>query len=279
MPQPKKHITALSLGAGYGSVGLSLLLEREELPGFSKPDLAVFADTMSEPPHVYDTLEWIKGQVSWPIVTVSLGNLLDNTWKAIRREAIPDRGMKAEKGFMDIPLFGDGGGFTRRQCTTHYKIEPVKKAYYEFTGTRPPALTVTQYLGISTDEASRMKEAKEKFLTNVYPLVKHGVRRSDIVAMMEKDYPEAPIGRSACFFCPYHGMAEWKDIREKYPDLYAESVKMERALIAREGGPFYLYKGKYGLGLEASMARADMQGTMDFEPDQFTNECEGHCGV
>ena len=46
-----------------------------------------------------------------------------------------------------------------------------------------------------------------------------------------------------------------------------------------EKGPFYLYKKKYGLGLEDAMKNVDMQGILWPEADQFQNECEGHCGI
>ena len=55
---------------------------------------------------------------------------------------------------------------------------------------------------------------------------------------------------------------------------------MERAMQTCKNGPYYLYNGgRRGLGLEKAMAAADIQGELGWEPDQFNNECEGHCGV
>ena len=196
-----KELTAISLGAGYGSVGLSLLLERGDLPGYAKPDVAVFADTCAEPPHVYQTLDWLEGQVSWPIIRCSFGDLENNTWRQIRKEPVPERHQKV--GFMDIPAFGNTGGIIRRQCTYQYKIQPIKKVYREFAGVGPPTLRVIQYLGISIDEAGRMKDAREKYLVNTYPLVAHRVSRTDIVEMMRLDYPDAPVAVLVAIFAPF----------------------------------------------------------------------------
>ena len=76
-----------------------------------------------------------------------------------------------------------------------------------------------------------------------------------------------------------HSIAEWRDIRTKYPGIYSEALDLERALKEMKRGPFYLYKGKYGLGLQEAMRRADLQGELWPEADQFQNECEGHCGL
>ena len=278
--QERRDAIVLSLGAGWGSVGMSLMLEHGLLEGFEKPEVSVFADTQAEPPHVYETLDWLESRISWPIIRASLGNLKDITWKQIRREAVPERGHhETGRSVTDIPLFGSNGGMTKRQCTTAFKIDVIKREFRSWFGLNPPYLQVYQYLGISLDEAGRMKQAKEKYLHNVYPLIDCRVSRADIMAWMNQEYPAAPVGRSACYFCPFHSIQEWQEIRKRYPNLYEDACQIERAMIARDNGPFYLYNGRYGLGLEKAMAQADLQGTLEIEPDQFQNECEGLCGV
>ena len=68
-----KHVVVLSLGAGIHSTALAIMLERETLPGFAKPDWAIFADTMSESPHTYETLDWLQPLLSFPIIRTSWG--------------------------------------------------------------------------------------------------------------------------------------------------------------------------------------------------------------
>ena len=269
--------TALSLGAGLGSAGLCLMLEAGLMPGTPLPEVAIFADTMAEPSHVYDTLTWLQNRVSFPIVTVSCGDLRSDTWKQILGTGPTVKHTKST-GFVDIPVFSDRGPM-KRQCTDGYKISVIHRAYREYFETKLSALQIDQYIGISIDEVSRVKPSQVTYITNKYPLVDHRISRQDIFHFMENNFPGHPVRRSACFFCPYHSIAEWKEIRTLYPDLYQEAIDMERKLKEMPKGPFYLYKGKYGLGLESSMDQADKQGMLWHEGDQFTNECEGHCGV
>lgn len=272
----KIHVTALNLGLGWGSVGMALMIEAGHIQ-VRKPDLGVFADTQAEPPHVYETLEWLRPKLSYPILTPSVGDLWTDTWKQIRGTG-PTPNHPTTINYVDIPVFTDEGILTR-QCTSVYKIRVIKRAIRAFAEASPPRLAVRQYLGISLDEASRMNEASEDYITLEYPLIDARINRAAILAWMKEHYPEAPIRRSACFFCPFHSVAEWREIRQLYPGLYDEAVEMERALRQMKRGPFYLYKGRYGLGLETAMANADMQGMLWPELDQFENECMGHCGV
>ena len=112
----KRQIVALSLGGGVQSTTLALLLDRGLLPGYPWPDLAVFADTQWEPRAVYDHIEWLKTELSYPVVVATAGNLRQTTHQF--------RTHTGHTGFTDLPLFTDGG-IMKRQCTRHYKIVPM----------------------------------------------------------------------------------------------------------------------------------------------------------
>ena len=271
-----RRVISLSLGAGIQSVTLALLLEHGLLAGYEPPDLAVFADTQAEPPHVYQTLDWLESRVSFPIVRATLGDLRADTWRGIRGEGVPNVSRKPGSYVLDIPVFSIGGPSVR-QCTTNYKINVIKRAIRQWTGLTPPALSVLQYVGISRDEAQRMKPARERYITVTWPLALSGWTRTDCREFLKREYPDCPVGRSSCFFCPYHSMAEWAEIRSRYPELYDEAIAMEDALQQTPDGPWFLRQG----GLRKSMAQLDLQGRLelDTEPDHFGNECEGLCGV
>ena len=115
----KRHMVALSLGGGVQSTALALLLDRGLLPGYPQPDLAVFADTQWEPRAVYDNIEWLKTELSYPVVVATAGNLRQTTHRF--------RTHTGHTGFTDLPLFTDGG-IMKRQCTRHYKIVPIQRA-------------------------------------------------------------------------------------------------------------------------------------------------------
>jgi len=86
---------------------------------------------------------------------------------------------------------------------------------------------VESWIGISTDEASRMKPSREPWIINKYPLIEHNISREQCVEwMLAEGYPEPP--RSACIFCPYHSDEEWKRLRDKEPEEFQRAVEWER---------------------------------------------------
>ena len=106
----RTNVVALSLGGGVQSTVLALLLERGLLPGYPRPDLAVFADTQWEPRAVYDNIEWLTSQLSYPVIMATAGDLRQATHEL--------RTHTGNTGFTDLPLFTDGG-LMKRQCTRH----------------------------------------------------------------------------------------------------------------------------------------------------------------
>lgn len=254
--KPPVHLTILSAGLGIQSTAMALLLDRDLIPGVPKPDYAIFADTFSEPPHVYETLTWLQERISYPVVTCSFGNLAKNTWKAITGQPVPERGHH-KPGFIDMPVFSESG-LSRRQCTGVYKVAPIKKEIRRLAGAKPPALTCTQYLGFSTNEAKRAKPAKEAWITNRFPLLELGWNRSDCQNFLNEEYGPNPVRRSACFMCPFHNQADWSELKELYPNLYADAVAMDRQMQEHPRGPWNLRHG----GLERPLAAKQAQLTL-----------------
>ena len=56
-------VVMLSFGGGVQTAALALMLEAGDVPA-PRPDVAIFADTGAEPPHVYETLDWIRPMLS-----------------------------------------------------------------------------------------------------------------------------------------------------------------------------------------------------------------------
>ena len=67
-----KTLRVLSLGAGVQSTTLALMIEKGEIP---MVDAAIFADTGAEPQNVYDHLDWLEKQLSYPVYRVQWRNL------------------------------------------------------------------------------------------------------------------------------------------------------------------------------------------------------------
>ena len=127
--------TALSLGGGVQSSVLALLLSHADplltSRGYTRPDVAIFADTGWEPAYVYRHLDWLEEQLDYPLLRVSSGDIRSNL-----RQARTISGHR----FVDVPLFlvGKDGrkGMLRRQCTTHYKIRPIYRRVRKLAGGR-----------------------------------------------------------------------------------------------------------------------------------------------
>lgn len=277
----------LSLGAGTQSSVLALLLSRSDPRlverGYPKPDAAVFADTGWEPDYVYRHLEWLEGQLDYPLIRVSQGNLRTN---------IRQGRTVSGHSFIDVPFFTvneDGKkGMLRRQCTTHYKIKPIYRQIRERAGGQrgrrfPKNTHVEMWLGISLDEVGRMKSSREPWVKHRWPLVDIRMSRQDCIEWFTSEYPERHLPRSACVICPYRSDEHWLELKRSEPASYDEAVKFDRWLRSSRKNPVrallngrpYLHSSRRPLA--SVIAERETQGLED--NGHFIDECEGLCGV
>lgn len=272
-----KPYNVLSLGAGTQSTVMALMAE-QGYRGMPKPDIAIFADTGWEPQAVYDHLEWLKDQLSYEVVTVSAGNIKDDLLVG-----------KNPRGhsFMDIPAFltlPDGkGSVSKRQCTSDYKLDPIKAEVRRRLGLEkgkptPKNVQVRMWLGISVDEISRQKPSRDSWITNCWPLIERGYNRSQLYGWFQKRYPERELPRSACIGCPYHSDSEWKHLKENDRAAFDDAVFVDRALRelpqlrALSKGTAYLHRSRQPLG------EIDFSKAKDYKA-AMQEECEGLCGI
>ena len=174
----------ISLGAGVQSTALYLMAVEGELT--PKPDFAVFADTQSEPKHVYTHLKWLIDTFGHiiPIHTSTEGNLRD---RAVRG------------GFTPVPFWVERDGresLGRRQCTRQFKLEACKQEVRRELGLSKGERAAGKYsvecwVGISVDEATRAKPSRDSWITNRFPLLYDiPMRRGDCLQWMEeRGYP------------------------------------------------------------------------------------------
>jgi hypothetical protein len=138
----------------------------------------------------------------------------------------------------------------------------------------PPG-TVTVMLGISRDEAQRMKPARQRYLVNVYPLIDRRMTRMDCLRWLAAhDYPEPP--KSACLGCPYTSDARFRDMRDNRPAEWNDAVLADRALRVGDARGMraieFMHRSRVPLE-QADLSIDDRQGSL------FGEECEGMCGV
>lgn len=277
---------ALSLGAGVQSSVLALLLSQSnphlaEL-GYSKPDVAIFADTGWEPEYVYVHLAWLEKQLDYPLIRVSSGDIRANL-----RKGVTTSGHR----FVDVPLYlvDENGkkGMLRRQCTNHYKIKPIyKRIRREAGGQRgrpfPKDQHVEMWLGISLDEVGRMKPSRESWVSHRWPLVDLRMTRRDCAEWFESRYPERQLPRSACVICPYRSDKHWLELKQYEPDSFDEAVKFDLWLRNSKSNPVrellngrpYLHSARRPL---ATVIAEKEKAPSSLNP--FSEECDGLCGV
>lgn len=270
-----KHV--ISLGAGVQSSTMALMAAKGEITPM--PDLAIFADTQAEPESVYTWLDWLEKQLPFPVHRVTKGDLY--------KEALTIRTTEDGRKFarVNLPMHmqnedGSAGRITHRNCTIEYKIRPIEKALRHTCEIPRGAkdVLVSQWIGISLDEATRMKEAKASWIKNRWPLIELGMRRNDcIVWMRENGFPEPP--RSSCVFCPFHNNTEWRRLKNDEPLEFTKAVEFETLMqTARESDNFrsipFLHPSLKPLQL-VDLSTAEERGQLNL----FENECEGMCGV
>jgi hypothetical protein len=119
----------------------------------------------------------------------------------------------------------------RRQCTERFKIRIIKRYLRDRFSIRSGAgAQVVQWMGISLDEAHRMKPAQAGWYDIAYPLIDLGMRRTDCRRLLDQVGIDTP--RSACSFCPYHSDREWKHLKQDHPEDFADAVAFEKAVWA-----------------------------------------------
>ncbi len=272
-------IHIISLGAGVQSSTMALMAAHGEITPM--PTAAVFADTQAEPKSVYEWLSWLETQLPFPVHRVSKGSLTQASLHL--RYFKDDRTRQWAKSLIPAFILNKDGsrGIIGRQCTFDYKVQQLEKASRKIgeISRGQKTVGVMQWIGISLDEAHRMKPSRKAWALHRYPLVDARLRRHDCLRWMQaKGYPVPP--RSACIYCPFHSDAEWRRLRDKEPEEFNKAVQFEKDLQSVKARTDYQSGVPF---LHNSLVPLD---EVDFRTDEdhgqqvmFGNECEGMCGV
>lgn len=255
-------LRVVSLGAGVQST--ALLMKASEGYFGKVPDAAIFADTAWEPQSVYTHLDVLERMVGIPIYRVSAGN--------IRSDAL-----STEHNFASMPLYvKDNSGKKqqlRRQCTREYKVAPIRRQIRKLLGDvllNPGSCEL--WLGISLDEATRMKPSPVKYINHRYPLIEANLTRYACESI-NAEYGLAPV-KSACIGCPYTDNMRWQDMKRNDAESWQDAVDFDKSIRKLRGryGTAYLHRN--AVPLEEVKSEEDMG-----QLNMFDAECEGMCGV
>jgi len=253
-------IRVISLGAGVQSTTMALMAAHGELTPM--PDCAIFADTGWEPAAVYEHLDRLEAALPFPVYRVTAGNLRADV---LARSNTTGGRFAAVPWFMRMPNGDDAMG--RRQCTKEYKLRPIQREVVRQMGGRPKA-GVEMWIGISTDEAMRVKPSRVQYVVNRWPLIEARKNRSDCKAWLERAGWNAP--RSACIGCPFRSDEEWKALT---PAELADAIEVDAAIRHQPK-----FKGEQ-FAHRSMVPLSEVDFSDRGQPDLFANECEGMCGV
>lgn len=269
----------LSFGGGVQSTTM-LMMALDGL--IERPDHVIFSDTGWEPKSTYRIVDFAKAaceKEGLPFHVVSSGN--------IRADMI--RAHTANSGqydghFVTMPLFvraNDGSiGMIKRQCTSEYKLAPIRKKQRELLGYKPrqriPAHTAETLIGITIDEARRAAPSRDSWVDNLYPLIDPlKLTRADCQAWWETHFPHIPLGKSSCIGCPFKSDAGWRHMKLTDPAAFEDACDFDAAVRGATGlrGEAYLHSSCKPL---REINFNEGQGELDLD-DQVL--CAGGCGL
>jgi hypothetical protein len=183
-------------------------------------------------------------------------------------ETLWERLMREGSRSLPIPVrMPDTGAPGTRSCTADFKIRVLARWLREHGATEDDPAVVA--IGFSTDEFHRSSNRKAyPHEQPTYPLLDLGLSRGDCQRLIaDAGLPVPP--KSACFFCPFHRPAAWREMRRDEPELFARSVTLERTLNERRDalGKDRVYLTRFGRPLDEAIEEA--------QPTLFADGPEG----
>jgi hypothetical protein len=228
-----------SCGGGRQSVLMLGLIKLGELP---RPDHVVMVDTNRERQSTWDYVRQV-------IEPECRGLGLPFTIIDRSRYATVDLWSGEDGETLLIPAFTDQSGKPGKLpefCSGQWKQRPVMRWATEQGRDWWPWLThcspefhwknlgVDCWLGITTEEKGRRRKPSSLWWHQTYPLLdvcpSHVSRVYEICERF--GWPEPP--RSCCWMCPNMGNAEWRDMRDHYPQDFAKAVQLEREVQEKD---------------------------------------------
>lgn len=242
-----RRVIAWSCGGGRQSAALGVLIVQGRVP---KPDIAVIVDTEREKSstwnYYYSTLRPAMADIG-----VDLKRVYKSNFAKVDLYRNDD---------LLIPAFtaktGTVGKFPT-YCSNEWKQRVVRR-YLRSVGVKICDL----YLGISINEADRVKDSGLKWLQHTYPLIDLGLSVSDCEEIVRQaGWP--PASPSACWMCPNQNQPEWLAMSD---DDFHKAQAFERRIQERD--PF-VYLTRTGVPLTREAVAGAQSNTLD--------HCGPHC--
>lgn len=276
-------IHAFSFGGGVQSTAALVLAAQGRLPvdddGDCRWDHFIFSNVGDRAEHPA-TLQYVD-EVAIPFAREHGIDL--RVVRKKRRDGSDDDLMdriKRGKRSLPFPVRMSNGAPGQRSCTAEFKIRVIERELKRLGAT--PADPAIVGIGISMDEIQRAKgwgtvDPRTPSQIREYPLLRLGLRRQDALKVIaDAGLPQPP--RSACWFCPFHSLDEWRRLKRDEPGLFDEAVKLEAMLNERrdELGKDHVWLTRFGRPLDDVVADQLVLAVDD--PGSADAPCDsGHC--
>lgn len=222
---------AISLGWGVQSFTLAAMSALGELPPV---DVAIHADTGHEMAATYTfAAQWTPWLEEHGVRVATVRNEKSDGQAVVLTSAAG--------GMTHIPAHTVDAqgrrGRIQRQCTGHWKIEPLRRYIQAQRGKERAAL----WLGITLDEWQRAKSADVQYLTHEFPLLDLQMTRLDCLDWLQGHGLPAPV-KSSCTFCPFKNKAAWEEMKRAGGADWEEAVTVDAAIRhARPPGLLFVH--------------------------------------
>lgn len=233
------QIRAISYGGGVQSTALLVLAAqgRIDFPLFL---MANVGDDSEHPA----TLDYLRD------VAIPYSEKHDIELHVLNRRMVRDGSVRTlyqnltnpDHRSVGIPARMPSGAPGSRACTQDFKINVVARYLRERGATEEAPAVVG--IGISLDEIQRANgRSQVPWQRVVYPLIGIGeetglkLRRDDCTRLIrEAGLPVPP--KSSCYFCPFHSMETWADMKRNEPDLFDKAVALEDMINAKRADSY-----------------------------------------
>ena len=268
----------ISLGWGVQSFALAAMSALGELPPV---DAAIHADTTHERTETYQFAAkwtpWLEAR-GVRVVTVSDENAAREVLLNPRngQTHMPAFTRKARALWHEGRILGywpgESAGMYRRSCTQRWKIAPMRRWLQQNRGDE----RIQQWIGITLDEWTRMRESDVGYIDNYYPFMELDPpwSRLKVMQWLNDSGLEIPV-KSSCVFCPFHDRATWREISMNGSGDWAAALEMDRLIRQkriRNGYVGYVHSDRLPLD------QVDLRNEQDHgQLELWGGECTGNC--
>ena len=226
----------LSYGGGVNSVAVCVLIAEGKLP---RPDYIIIADTGREATSTWDYLD--------EVIQPYLARL--DLRVEIASHDLSTVDLYSHKGKLLLPMYSTQSGKLSKMST--YCSSEWKKLVVRRWLRQRGVSQCDVWIGYTIDEVERTKQSKLKWERRVWPLLDLMLTRGDCLRIIKAAGLPQPPG-SSCWMCPHRNNAEWRFLRDCYPEDFARAVELERE-VRQNDNHIWLHEDA------VSLSRADIE--------------------